>query len=223
MRQHLQPQRPVVLHISPYVEPMGDVFLTQDFTELQVTVEADVPVTGAEYDLHLPQFRVIGIWHEVDGVIEVDVVVVVPVHERLDVERPTEVKQVAYHIGMAESEVTGAEPTEADATAGNLVCSGIIPDLGNKFFGKEPIVLDVAFYPVLGMDVTIPAVVIDAIGTKYLNEAPIYEPANGFDHAPVFSFAITPERSWEYDQRIAFGSESQNFHIVAKVVAVEFG
>jgi len=210
-----------MLHVAPHVEPVRDVLLAQYFAELQVPVQAYIPVRRTEYDLHVPQVPVVGVGHEVDWVVEVYVVVVVTVHERLDVEGTAEAEQVAHHIGMTEGEVARAEPPETDAAAGDPVGTGVVTDLGDPLFGQKAIVLDVAQYAVFGVNVGIPAGIIDAVRAEDLHESPLDEPAQRLYHPPVFGFVIAAECSGEDHQRISPRSENEDLDVVAEVMTVE--
>lgn len=202
---------------------MRDVFLAQDLAEFQIVVEADVPVAGSQDDLHVPQLGVIGIGHEVDRVVEVDIVVIIPVHKGFNIEGSTQTKEVANHFRMPERKIAGAKSTKADATAGNFPRAGVIPDLWYKLFRKKLIVLDVPEDSELGMNVPIPTRIIDAVRAKNLDKTSLYKPFDGVQHATIFSLEVAAKRGREDDKRVAMSAEGEDLYVVAKMMAIEFG
>lgn len=187
---------------------MLDVFLPKDVTELNVVLQAYVPIAGAQDNFNVPEIAVVGTGHEIYWIVEVDVVVIIAVHERLDVESTAQAEEMANHLGMTEGEVTGAESAKTDATTGHFAGRRVVLDLRDKLLGEELVILNMTFYPVLGVGVTVPAAVVDAIGAENLHKTPLYEPANGFNHPPIFGFFITSKRGGENDKRVAMGANS---------------
>jgi hypothetical protein len=210
-----------VLNITAHIEPVRDVFAAEHFTELKVTIQADVPIGGPENDLHFPEFRVIGVGHEIDWVVEVDVVIVVAMHERFNIVSTTEVKQVTYHIRMTKCKVTGAKAAKANASASDFISAGVVPNLRYPFFGEEAIVLDMAFHAVLRVDVSVPTVVVNTVRAKDLHETTLHEPAETLDHSSVFGLAVATQSGRKNHKRITFGTGDMDFNVAAEMMAVE--
>ena len=202
---------------------MGNILLAQNFTELEVVVEANVPITGAKDDFHVPEVAIVGVGHEVYRVVEIDIVIIIAVHERLDVKSTAEAEEVTHHLRMTERKVAGTEATETNPTASHASRTGIVPDLWHEFFRQEFIVLDMPQNPKLGVYVSVPTGIVDAVGAKNLYEASFYEPTNRFQHPPIFSFIVAAQGGGKDNQRITMSAERENFYVVAQVMAVEFG
>lgn len=212
-----------MLNVSPDIQPVGDILFAEDFAELQVAIEANIPVAGAEHDLHVPKIGVIGAGHKVDGVIVVHVVIVITMHEGLNIKSTAEAEEVAHHIRVTEGKVAGAEAAEADAAGCYPSGAGVVTNLGNELFSQEFIILNVAFDPVLGVDFGVPACIIDAVWAKHLYEPSFYEPTDALNHATVLCLEITTQGSRENDEGIAVGAEGEHFYGVAKVMTKKFG
>lgn len=165
----------------------------------------------------------VGVGHEVDRVVEVDIVIIVPMHKGLNVKCTTQTEKVTDHFGVPEREVAGTKSTKADAAAGNFSRASIIPDLWHEFLRKKLIILDVPEYSELRMNVSIPTRIIDAVRAKDLDKTTFYKPANRVKHTPVLGFIVAAKRGGEYDKWVAVSAESEDLYVVAKMVAVEFG
>src|SRR5437868_9213580 len=91
MREHVAPVIPIVPAPSPVIEPMLDAFRVQDLGEAIRFMPGIVPFARADDDAHVVVFPRVGrVRQVIVGAVEINVVVVIAVEERTDVERAAE-------------------------------------------------------------------------------------------------------------------------------------
>ena len=73
---------------------------------VEVGITTNVPLSIAQYYIHLPQVRVIAARQVINRVAEVNIVIVEPIHEIPDIEFGAHTEQVTDHIGVAEGKIS---------------------------------------------------------------------------------------------------------------------
>src|SRR4029450_5899577 len=81
-----------------------------------------IPFAGADDDAHVIVFPRIGYVRQIFvGAVEVNVVVMIPIEERADVERAAQADEMAHQIGMTKSNIRSVISAEARAADRNAM------------------------------------------------------------------------------------------------------
>src|SRR5277367_6427148 len=84
---HPLPFRPVVPRaIAPDVERMRDSLRRHDAGEALIFLQANIPLSGREYDFHAVHRRIVEVWQKIGRAIVIAIVVVITVEELVDIE-----------------------------------------------------------------------------------------------------------------------------------------
>src|SRR5206468_12286424 len=95
---------------------MADPFGIQNLGEPQAFMARVVPFAGAENNAHVIVFPRIGrVWQIFVRTVEINIVVVITVEERADIEGTAEADEMAHSVGMTKSDVCSVVSPKAGA------------------------------------------------------------------------------------------------------------
>lgn len=215
------PEGPIVAAFgTPIVHRMANAFAGEDFREA-IGGAAIFPRAGAgdEVDVAgivLLVIPAIGkISKVIDGVVEVEVVVVHAVHEIPEIVDAGHGETTLEYIGMLEEGVGGVIGAKRSAHGGNSnLRLAMIPDEGNYFFTQVGIEngLDVAAMKGVSGFV-VEAEAVDGVDGIELDAACIDEIGESANHALTFEFEFIASTGRETEQRRAPMSVSDDAEI----------
>jgi hypothetical protein len=216
VREHFPPDGPVMGAVRADVEPVVDIFFVEFIAESFVISAAAVFVGCTEDDAHVPDGGILGAGDVVDGVIEVDIVVIVSVGEGADVENAAHGEAVSDELWVTECEVDGVVSAEAAAGDGDAGVAGLVAGSSDDLFEYESVIealVDGAFG---GRDTAIvPAVGVHAVGAVDPDLAVIEEPSCGVDETLIFCLVVGALGGREEYERVACVSEYKHLEIFA--------
>ena len=192
------PVGPVVASLgTPIIYGVANVFAIQDFGEsVRGTAVFPLAGTGDEVDVAGGELIVepgIGeIGEVVDGIVEVEIVVVHAIHEGAEIVDAGHGEAAFENVGMAEERVGGVIGTEGCAHGGNGNAGlAMVVNEGDNFLGEVGIEdgLDVAAMEGVRAFV-VEAEAVDGIDGVELDAAGIDEFGNGTDHGLAFEFPL---------------------------------
>lgn len=216
MRKHFFPNRPVMGPVGADIQPVTNIFPVQYTTELFVGFPAAVPFCGAQHNAHLPEGRIVRRSCIIYRVIEIDIIIIVSVHEGPDIEHTAHGETIAGDGGMPESEVDGVVSAKAAAGNSDAVMTRFFPGPGYDFFQDQSVIKGVVVCPFRRGDrFVIPAERIQAVGAVYFHFPVLEEPAGGFNQSLVFILVVGTLRSREKDQWVAGMTEYEHFKLPA--------
>jgi len=162
--------------------------------------------------LEIPAIGEIG--EVIDGIVEVEIVVVHPVHEISQIVDTGHSKATLEDVGMLEQGVGGVIGAEGSAHGGNGdLRLAVIPDEGNDLFAEVGIEngLDIAAVKRVSAFV-VKAEAVDGVDGIELDAASIDEIGEGADHALAFEFpfvASTGGKTQERRAPMAVGNDTE--------------
>ena len=208
----LLPERPVVAAVgAPVVDRVADAARPQHARELVGRAGVlEGAVAGDEPDVVLRQLlQVPGIAqarHVVDGVVEVEVVVVVPVHEAAQVVDPGQAQAAPEQLRVLQQAVDGVVRAErrarrGDRDAGRLA---LVVDERHHLLGDVRVVhrLHVGAVARVGA-LVVPALVVDRVDAEELDLAAVDVVAEGRDHALPLELPLVAAARREHEHRRA--------------------
>src|SRR5208337_2033911 len=214
------PERPVVAAFgTPVVHGVTNPFAGQHFGQA-IGGGAIFPGTGAgdEVDvagvvlLEIPAIGEIG--EVIDGIVEVEIVVVHPIHEISQIVDTGHGKATLENVGMLEQGVGGVIGTEGSAHGGNGdLRSAVIPDEGNDLFAEIGIEdgLDIAAVKRMSVFV-VKAKAVDGVDGIKLDAAGIDEISESADHALAFECPFVAGTGGKTEERrtpMAVGGDAE--------------
>src|SRR5450631_2591045 len=105
MREHLLPYRPVMRPVRPDIEPVTDILMGQQPAQQFILSPAAVPVRRAEHDPHIPEIGVIRMRYEIHRVGKINIVIIISIHERTDIEIAAHREAMAADRRVTEGEI----------------------------------------------------------------------------------------------------------------------
>lgn len=214
--KHLFPYGPVVIAVGADIEPVRDRFGGKEPAHPFVLSAADIAFGCSEDDAHFPKCGVGSAGDEVDGVVEIDIVVIVAVGEGPDVEDAAHREAIGGETGMAEGEIGGMVAAEAAAGQGDARVTGFVGCTGRDLFQNQLIVQGVlsgAFGG--GNRFVVPGGGVEAVGAIDLDFSRFEELAGGLDEALVFILIVGSAGGGEEDHGVAGMTEHQHFEVPA--------
>ena len=184
-----------------------------------------VPFAGSDDDAHVIVFPRVGCVRQIFvGAVEVNVVVVVAVEKRTDVEGTTQTDEVADKIGMAKGDVPGVIGAQAGAAHGHTVAMTFSSREIEHVAHNNVFVGIVRSHAIGRMNrLVIEAVEIDGVRTVNREFAGIDIAGDRADQAEIFVLIITAEGGWKQNQReTAAIAESEHFKLATQVGCVPF-
>src|SRR5579859_2278732 len=204
MGEHLFPNRPVMIPAGADIQPVRNGFGGQKAAHPFILPPADIIFGRSEHDAHLPERGIGGAGDEIDGVVEIDVVIIITVCEGADIKDTAHGKTIADEAGMAEGEIRGVIPAEAATGYGYAAVTRLMDGAWEYFFEDQPVIVGVppgSFGR--GHRFIIPAFRVEAIRAVDLYLAVLEEPAGGPDEALVFILVVGSTGGGEEDDGIA--------------------
>src|SRR3954465_3672685 len=91
LARHTLPKRPIVPFAAcPDIQPVRNRFRAEDVRHTEVLTQANVVIPDRQHDFHtlipLEEPAIVDVWNVVDRIIEVEITVVITVHERFHIE-----------------------------------------------------------------------------------------------------------------------------------------
>ena len=162
-----------------------------------------VPFAGADDDAHVIVFPRIGYVRQIFvGAVEVNVVVVITVEERADVERATQADEVAHRVGMTKSDICSVISAEAGATDRDAMTIAFAPCEIKDIADDHVFVRVVGAHPISRVNrFVVEAFQVDRVRAIDSDFACIDISAHRTDQPEVFVLIITAEGSGEENQR----------------------
>ena len=168
------------------------------------------PAPRGEVDVALMEMRekvgVAQVGHVVDGVVEVEVVVVVPVHEPPEVVHAGEGQAPPDEVGVLQQGVRGMVGAEGcpGGRDGDAWCPAVVVDEGHHLEGDVRVVHRLHVAAVAGVGaLVVPALVVDGVDAEDLHPAGVDVMGERADHALARVLVLVATARREHEQRPA--------------------
>lgn len=226
MGKHVQPQGPVMYGVGTNIQPVVHSFLQQYIAHFFIVGAADIIFSCAQYDAQPPDIRMVGIRHEINGIIKVHMVVEIAVQSAFDVEYTAHGENIAHNVRMSESEVKGVVAAEAATCGDNALVPCFLLHSRNDLIFQHAIITVLVPGPFAWMRLfVVPCETIETVRAVNFHFALLQEPGCRLYQVPVFRFIIFTHGSREEQYRDAGRSKDQHFHFAFQyrgVPAVKF-
>lgn len=175
---------------------------------------ADVTVGSPQHDHHVPEGGVGVARKKIDGVIEIDVVIIIAIGKGADFEDAAHREAMRREGGVTEGEIRGVVSPEAAAGGGDAGAAGFADGTGDDLVEDEPVVEGLVPGAICGGDrLVVPAEGVEAVGAIDLYFSVLEEPAGGFDEAHVLILVVASFGGREQDQRVTGIAEYEHFEL----------
>src|SRR2546425_10227369 len=217
------PVWPIVAALgAPVVEMVRDAPGPEDVGEPVGRAAVLVwPAPRREVDVALmevgEEVGVAQVGHVVDGVVEVEVVVVVPVHEPAEVVHAGEGQASPDEVGVLQQGVRGMVGTEGrpGGRDGDALGPAVVVDEGHHFEGDVRVVRRLHVAAVAGVGpLVVPALVVDGVDAEDLHPAGVDVMGERADHALALIFIFVAAAGGEHEQGQAIVPVDSDPHLL---------
>jgi len=177
-----------------------------------------IPFAGAKDYAHVVVFPRIGRVREIFvRTIEINIIIVITIEERADVERAAQADEMAHQIGVTKSNIGSVISAEARAADRNAMTIAFAPCEIEHVSHDHVFVSVVRAHPVRGMNrFIVETLKVDGVRAINRDSAGVDVASHGTDESEVFVLIITAERSRKENQRqSAAVAERKHFKLAA--------
>lgn len=221
MGKHVQPQGPVVYRFGTNIQPVVHSFLQQDIAHFFIMRTTDIVFSGSQYNAQPPDIGVVGIRHEINRIIKIDMVVEIAVQSAFDVEYAAHGENITHDIRVPESEVKGVVAAETAAGGNDAVVPCFVLHSRNDFIFQHGIITVLVPGPFAGMRLfVVPGETVETVRAVNFHFALLQEPGCCLYQVSVFCFVIFSHGSGEEQYGNSCRSKDQHFHFAFQIWGV---